>query len=150
MLPSLRNCCTSSKNPAAIMLCTRCSTRATNISRGHNKPICTTPLSGYAPVPGPVALNGLPLPMHTSSARSMRRRLLRSILLAASGSSSFSCRYKRDTSGSCCNSRRISGHSPGKLSSSMSDVRYKPVPATTSAFLPRPVMSATAARAFTW
>ena len=129
------------------MACTRRSIRNDNVARGHTMPIWCTSLGGYAPVPGPNEENGLPLPRHTSSARSTRRRLDFSIRDAASGSSACNRENSTSTSDSYCSCSRISGHSPGSCRSSITAVRYNPVPATNNASAPAAAIAVRAAAA---
>ena len=100
-------------------------------------------------MPGPKEENGFPLPMQTSSARSIRRRFERSIRVAASGSSDSRRANNASVSGSRCNSSRTSGHSPGNCRLSITAVRYRPVPATNSAGAPAAAISLRALAACT-
>ena len=114
---------TSSTKPSAIIWSTRRAIRSARSDRVQRIPICTTPLSGNVAVPGPASLKRSPLPRHTSSARTMRRRLFGSVREAATGSSSVNRANRCDVFVSASSSARISGHSPGKTSSSIKAVR---------------------------
>ena len=109
---------TSSTRPASIMAWTRCSMRSASTSRSQRRPICTIGVGGYTSRPGPYELNGRPLPWHTSSARTIRRRVGRlDLRRRAAGRARRAGRGAApDRAGSPRRAAaRIAGHSPGQV-----------------------------------
>ena len=84
-------------------------------------------------MPGPNELNGRPLPIVTSRARTTRRALVGSIFAAAAGSSVTSWRCNATTPSVATrssSSARTCGQRPGTSIGSVTLRRYRPVPAT--------------------